>query len=83
MAFFSLKKAQFLPADQPWWAAGCGAVRGAWPQNLIPGFVININLGSTRKNGTQASHEPDDAFSPESSGGENPWPEDMQTVPYS
>ena len=28
MAFWALKKAKFLPAAQPWWAAGC-AVTGA------------------------------------------------------
>ena len=31
MAFLALKKAKFLPAAQPWWAAGC-AVRGVGGQ---------------------------------------------------
>ena len=31
MAFWALKKAKFLPAAQPWWAAGC-AVRGVGGQ---------------------------------------------------
>ena len=31
MAFWALRKAKFLPAAQPWWAAGC-AVTGVGGQ---------------------------------------------------
>ena len=42
MAFLALKKAKFLPAAQPWWAAGC-AVRGVGGQG---GKMLYTKMGS-------------------------------------